>query len=174
MGSALAMAGLSACSRPVEKILPYAKNPEELVPGKPWFYATAIPFPFGARGVLVASHMGRPVRIEGNPEHPDSLGASDIFSQSAVLSLYDPDRSQAVTHEGQIDSWQHFSAVAGARLDEERATKGAGLRILTGTVLSPTLAAQLQSFLRAFPEAKWHQYDPEYSSRSDITTLSLS
>ena len=160
MGAALAMTGLSACSSPVEKILPYAKNPEDLIPGKPWYYATAVPFPFGARGVLATSYMGRPIQIAGNSEHPDSLGACDVLSQSTLLSLYDPDRSQVVLRQGRIGSWKTFLSTVGERMDAEKASKGAGLRILTDTVLSPTLADQIQGLLHGLPGAQWHQYDP--------------
>ena len=96
MGASLALAGVSACTKqPPEEIVPYVRQPEELVPGRPLFFATAMPFAGVAQPVLVESHMGRPTKIEGNPEHPASLGATDIFAQAAVLGLYDPDRSQA-------------------------------------------------------------------------------
>src|SRR6266852_4844868 len=97
MGASLALAGLSACTRqPTETIMPYVRAPEEIVPGKPLFFATAMPVSGIATGLLVESHEGRPTKIEGNPEHPASLGATDIFSQASVLSLYDPDRSQTL------------------------------------------------------------------------------
>ena len=113
-----------------------------------------------ACGVLVKSEMGRPIKIEGNPAHPASLGATDIFGQAALLGLYDPDRSQLVTRGGRIETWEHFQTLALDVRESLRAKKGAGLRILTQTVASPTLADQLHRLLEQFPEAKWHAYEP--------------
>ena len=105
MGASLALAGLTACTRqPTEHIMPYVRQPEDLIPGKPLFYATAATLGGVANGVLVESHEGRPTKIEGNPEHPATLGACDVFSQASVLGLYDPDRAQALTLEGEISS----------------------------------------------------------------------
>jgi len=161
MGASIALAGASACTKdPKEVIVPYVRQPEELIPGKPLFYATAMSVAGIATGVLVESHLGRPTKIEGNPEHPGSLGATDAAMQASVLTLYDPDRSQTVTLDGYISAWGSFiAALTGAR-DAAQPKKGAGFRILTGTVTSPTLAGQIQDFLAVFPGAKWHQYDP--------------
>src|ERR1035437_8454859 len=101
MAASAALAGLTACTKlPTQKIVPYVRAPEEIVPGKPLFYATAMPQGGVGLGVLVESHMGRPTKIEGNPDHPASLGASDVFAQASMLTLYDPDRSQTVTFDG--------------------------------------------------------------------------
>ncbi len=161
MGASIALAGASACTKqPKELIVPYVRQPEEMVPGKPLFYATAMGVAGIATGVLVESHLGRPTKIEGNPEHPASLGATSAAMQASVLTLYDPDRSQVVTRDGNINGWSNFiSAIAGAR-DAAGKNKGEGFRILTGTITSPTLAQQIQDFLTAFPASKWHQYDP--------------
>jgi MoCo/4Fe-4S cofactor protein with predicted Tat translocation signal len=161
MAASAAFAGLSACTKlPAEKIVPYVRAPEEIIPGKPLFYATSMPYDGAATGLLVESHMGRPTKVEGNPEHPGSMGATDIFAQASVLNLYDPDRAQVVIHEGRISDWGAFStAIANARLDLKD-NKGAGLRILTETVYSPSLAAQIRALLAEFPAAKWHQYEP--------------
>src|SRR5207253_9075044 len=103
MGASLALAGVSACTRqPAERIVPYVRQPEELVPGRPLFYATAMTIGGVAAGLLVESHEGRPTKIEGNPQHPSSLGASDVYAQAAILGLYDPDRSQTLTNLGEI------------------------------------------------------------------------
>src|SRR5271170_1852231 len=160
MAASAAMAGLSACTKlPTEKIVPYVRPPEEIIPGKPLFYATSMPLAGVASGLLVESHMGRPTKVEGNPDHPGSLGGTDVFAQASVLTLYDPDRSQTVILEGRISSWGAFvTAMGNAR--SRLAPKGAGLRILTETVTSPTLAAQIRGLLTQFPEAKWHQYEP--------------
>ncbi len=161
MGASAALAGLTACTKlPTQKIVPYVRAPEEVVPGKPLFYATAMPLGGVATGLLVESHMGRPTKIEGNPDHPASLGATDVFAQASVLTLYDPDRSQVLTHEGRIGSWGAFFAAVNNARDEHRLGKGAGLRVLTETVTSPTLTYQLRALLTEFPSAKWHQYEP--------------
>ncbi len=164
MGASLALAGLSGClsSAPAptdEKIVPYVTQPEEIVPGRPLFFATAMNLAGFARGVLVESHMGRPIKIEGNPQHPASVGAADVFMQASILDLYDPDRSQAVSHAGIISNWNSFVSALNAQLEIQRAKQGEGLRLLTETVTSPTLAFQLKQLLARFPKAKWHQYD---------------
>jgi len=161
MGASLALAGLNACtSRPTETIVPYVRAPEQIVPGKPLFFATAMPLRGFATGLLVESHMGRPTKVEGNPQHPASLGATDVFAQASVLTLYDPERSQTVTHLGDIQPWSAFVTALRDALTAQRSVQGAGLRILTETVTSPTLAFQLGALLTEFPSAKWHQYEP--------------
>ncbi|PYR43006.1 MAG: molybdopterin oxidoreductase [Acidobacteria bacterium] len=161
MGASLALAGVSACTRqPAERIVPYVRQPEELVPGRPLFYATAMAIGGVATGLLVESHEGRPTKVEGNPEHPSSLGASDIYAQAAVLGLYDPDRSQTLTNLGEIRPWSAFLGAISAALTAQRPLKGAGIRILTESVSSPTLASQIRDVLQRFPSAKWHQWDP--------------
>jgi len=161
MGASAALAGLTACTKlPTQKIVPYVRQPEEFIPGKPLFYATAMPFGGVATGLLVESHMGRPTKIEGNPQHPGSLGATDIFAQASILTLYDPDRSQVLVNEGHIGSWSAFLATLNNLRATQKSRKGAGLRILTETVTSPTLASQLRAVLAEFPQAKWHQFEP--------------
>src|SRR6476646_6785145 len=116
-GVSLALAGVTACTRqPAEKIVPYVRQPEEIVPGKPLFFATAMPLGGVAAGLLVESHEGRPTKIEGNPQHPGSLGAADIFAQASVLGLYDPDRSQTLTRVGEIRPWPAFLGAIRAAL----------------------------------------------------------
>lgn len=169
MGASLALAGLSACTRqPEEKIVPYVQQPEQIVPGIPLFFATAMTLGGFATGVLAESHMGRPTKIEGNPEHPASLGATDAITQASVLTLYDPDRSQAITNLGNITSWSTFFETirTAMAIEKQRTNPGSGLRILTETVSSPTLAAQLQELLTEYPGAKWHQYEP--ASRDNV------
>ena len=161
MSASLALAGVSACTRqPDEAIVPYVRQPEEIVPGKPLFYATAMPFAGSGVGLLVESHEGRPTKIEGNPDHPSSLGATDVYAQAAILGLYDPDRSQTLTHLGEIRSFDAFAAAMRDVLKVQEASQGAGLRILTETVASPTLAAQIDELLKRFPKAKWVQWEP--------------
>jgi MoCo/4Fe-4S cofactor protein with predicted Tat translocation signal len=165
MGASLALAGLSACVKPPQgKIFPYSQPPSEiLIPGKPLFFATAMTIAGRAIGLLVESHMGRPTKVEGNPLHPASLGSTDPYAQASVLSLYDPDRSQTTTSSGEIKSWGVFVSDLNRALAPEQERQGAGLRILTETVTSPTLADQIQRLLTKYPQAKWHQYDPALS-----------
>jgi molybdopterin-containing oxidoreductase family iron-sulfur binding subunit len=161
MGASLALAGLTACTKqPAEKILPYVRQPEQLVPGRPLFFATAAGHDGYARGILVESHEGRPTKVEGNPDHPASLGATDVFGQAHVLGLYDPDRSKTVLNVGQDRTWGDFRAALRETLERQKARGGAGLRFLTGRVTSPTLAAQMAGLLAAFPQAKWVSWEP--------------
>jgi molybdopterin-containing oxidoreductase family iron-sulfur binding subunit len=161
MAASLAFAGLSGCGRTPEQIVvPYVKQPDGMTLGKPQFYATAMPFGADAIGLLVESHEGRPTKIEGNPDHPSSLGATNVFAQASVLNLYDPDRAQTVTKFGEIQTWSLFVESAQAIAAGMKGSSGAGFRILTGIITSPTLAAQIQSLLTLFPKAKWHQWEP--------------
>lgn len=161
MGASLALAGLSACTKqPEELIVPYTKPPESVLPGRPQFYATAVLLGGVATGVLVESHTGRPTKIEGNPQHPGSLGSTDAFTQAAVLDLYDPDRSQLVTHARRVSEWDAFLSDIKGAIEAQRTKNGAGFRLLTETVTSPTLTFQLETLLKDFPEARWHQYEP--------------
>jgi molybdopterin-containing oxidoreductase family iron-sulfur binding subunit len=161
MAASLALAGFSGCGRrPDETIVPYVKAPVGLTLGKPLYFATAMPMGGDAIGLLVESHEGRPTKVEGNPDHPGSLGGTDVFAQASVLNLYDPDRSQALTYLGQIRAWSEFLADARGAAGALKANRGAGFRILSGSVNSPTLGAQLNAFLAAFPLAKWHQWEP--------------
>jgi len=160
MGASLALAGLTACTRqPTEYIAPYARQPEEVVPGRALFFATAMPLGAGSTGLLVESHEGRPTKIEGNPDHP-ALGGCDVYAQASVLGLYDPDRSQALTLDGEIRSWGAFLSVIHDAVTQQKGKRGAGLRILTETVTSPTLANQIHEMLADLPLAKWHQWEP--------------
>src|SRR6201984_2001097 len=132
MPASAALSGLTACTKlPTEKILPYVRAPEEVIPGKPLFYATSMPDRGVGIGLLVESHMGRPTKVEGNPEHPASLGATDIFAQASVLTLYDPDRSRVILHEGRISDWSDWLGAMSQLRDDAKADRGAGLRILT-------------------------------------------
>jgi MoCo/4Fe-4S cofactor protein with predicted Tat translocation signal len=159
--ASLALAGLTGCTKqPLETIVPYVQQPEQLVPGKPLYFATALTLGGFATGVLAESHQGRPTKIEGNPDHPASLGATDVFCQAAVLTLYDPERSQSILRNGRPATWGGFVGEMSATLRALAALHGRGLRLLTGTLTSPTLAAQIQDLLRRFPEARWHRWEP--------------
>ncbi len=161
MGASLALAGVTACTKqPPEKIVPYVRQPEEILPGRPLFYATAMALGGVATGLLVESHEGRPTKVEGNPLHPGSLGASDIFAQASVLGLYDPDRSQTLTNLGEIRPWSAFLGAVRSLMTAQQPLGGSGLRILTESINSPTLGSQLRGILARYPSAKWHQWDP--------------
>jgi len=176
MGASLALAGLSGCVyQPPEKIVPYIKQPEEEAAGRALFFATAVTLGGVATPVLARSNEGRPTKIEGNPDHPNNKNsqvgdrgssATDIFAQASILSLYDPDRSQTPIFRDDARPWTTFigdmrTALNGADGKSGlRARQGAGLRFLTETITSPTLAAQIKGILAEFPQAKWHQYEP--------------
>ncbi|MDT5156062.1 MAG: hypothetical protein QOH51_419 [Acidobacteriota bacterium] len=171
MGASLALAGLAGCSyQPPETIVPYVRQPEELVPGKPLFFATAMPFPGGATPLLVRSYMGRPTKIEGNDLHPASLGAADVFAQASILGLYDPDRSETIINRGEVRTFTAFLGELATVLEGQRTKQGAGLRFLTETVTSPTLAAQLKSLTARFPGARWYQWEPAGGNNARIGT----
>ena len=118
-----------------------------------------MPFAGTAVPVLVESHMGRPTKIEPNPEHPFTRGGTDLFAQASILDLYDPDRSQTVIGKGEIRPWSELSLALMSAGAGQKGAGGAGLRILSGAVTSPTLAAQIEAVLKAAPQARWIQYE---------------
>ncbi len=185
MGASLALAGLSGCViQPPEKIVPYVKQLEEEIPGKGLYFATAFSLGGIATPLLARSNEGRPTKLEGNPDHPNNRNsdpndrgssATDIFSQASILTLYDPDRSQTPMYRGETRPWTQFMAEIRGLIEKEndglKAKKGAGLRFLTETITSPSLAAQMKSILTNFPDAKWHQYEP--ANRDNARTGAL-
>lgn len=171
MAASLALGGLTACdSQPRELLVPYVDMPEELVPGQPRYYATTHPIDGYAHGVLAQSREGRPIKLEGNPAHPATRGACDVFSQASVLSLYDPDRASSVMQRGHIRGYSQFLAALQERQDRWDAARGAGLAFLTGTITSPSEAARLRELLERWPEARWYQHTP--IDRSAVYTAS--
>ncbi|MGA3091830.1 MAG: TAT-variant-translocated molybdopterin oxidoreductase [Terriglobales bacterium] len=161
MGASLALAGLTGCTRmPITEIVPYVRQPESIVPGRPMFYATAFTLGGYASPILVESHLFRPTKVEGNPQHPASLGGTDVYAQASILDLYDPDRAQNITYLGDVRSWNAFTEALQGPMSAEKSMAGAGVRILTQTISSPTLAAQIRSYLDQNPQAKWHVYEP--------------
>src|SRR5882724_764065 len=161
MGASMALAGMTACTKqPLEPIVPYVKQPEETIPGRPLFYATAFTLGGYASPLLVESHMYRPTKVEGNDKHPASLGGTDIFAQASILEMYDPDRSHTITYLGDVRTWGDFVNAITGPLNVQKGLKGAGIRILSRTFSSPTLADQKKAFLAMYPEAKWHVYEP--------------
>jgi MoCo/4Fe-4S cofactor protein with predicted Tat translocation signal len=171
-GASLALAGLSGCRwLPAKKVVPAAEQSEDRVISIPNIYATSVVEHGLATGVLVTSSEGRPTRIEGNPEHPASLGSNSSTVQATLLDLYDPDRSQNIVirensgDAGSVGTWPGFlDAMRAALLNTK---DGTGFRILTETVTSPTLTHQIKALLAAYPGAKWHQYEP--CNRDNVT-----
>lgn len=161
MGASLALAGLSGCViQPPEKIVPYVTAPTGMLPGKPGFFATAMSLGGVATGLLAKSYDGRPVKIEGNPQHPGSQGATDVLAQASLLEMYDPDRSQEVTFRGGSGTWQTFMSTLRSAIEQNRVDGGAGIRFLTETITSPTLVDQMAKVKSELPNAKWIQYEP--------------
>jgi Fe-S-cluster-containing dehydrogenase component len=166
LGASTALAGLTTgCLRkPVERILPFAKRPEDLIPGEPVFYASAYQVGGSVLGVLVESQDGRPTKIEGNPKHSASQGATDGWTQAAVLNLYDPERTQAPMKRGdaglvpagdaETGAWQDAKAGVDAILAKTKGAGGQGVALVLPWTLSPTLRAQTQAFLKAYPKAR--------------------
>ncbi|HUY95579.1 MAG TPA: TAT-variant-translocated molybdopterin oxidoreductase [Terracidiphilus sp.] len=159
MGASMALAGLAGCTKqPDEPIYPYVKAPEDLILGKPNFFATAYPFPTGGVPTLVKSDEFRPIKVDGNPEHAYNQGGSDVFTQGSLLDLYDPDRSSKVLYRGEERGFEEFIE---AFRDAAAASKdGTGIYFLSATITSPTLARQWQEVQKAYPKAKLAQYDP--------------
>ncbi|HEX7970420.1 MAG TPA: TAT-variant-translocated molybdopterin oxidoreductase, partial [Stellaceae bacterium] len=162
MAASMALGGLAACG-PEEKprqLLPYVEQPPGIVPGRARYFATATTLEGYATGVMLEHQMGRPIKVEGNPDHPASLGATSAIAQATILGLYDPYRAQAVARRGQVESWQAFVTAVIERRRQWEASRGQGLYLLTGTVTSPTLAEQIAALQAAFPEMRWHQWEP--------------
>jgi len=162
MGSSAALAGLAACRRPEEKILPYAHQPESMIPGNPDHYATVVPFLGTAVGLIVESHAGRPTKIEGNPLHPESLGAANIYIQASVLDMYDVDRSTSPQEAGKPSTWAKALETLTARGAALKGKQGAGLAILTEAHRSPTLQKALNDLTAQLPGAKVYRYEPHH------------
>lgn len=174
LGASVGLAGLAGCNTrpPSETIVPYVKQPEELVPGKPLYYATSMPMAGWSVPILVESHEGRPTKVEGNPDHPSNLmpadkngkperyGPTDIYAQASVLSLYDPDRSQNVTYRGQIRPWADAQASLEQLRVKTHQNQGEGLWVLTEAVSSPTLVRMLERLQKEFPKARLVGFEP--------------
>jgi molybdopterin-containing oxidoreductase family iron-sulfur binding subunit len=160
LGASLSLAGTAGClRRPVEEIVPYVTAPEDVVPGIPRHYATTMPFRRSAYGLIVESHEGRPTKIEGNPAHPSTLGASSSRVQASVLGLYDPDRSQSVALKGEKKSWNDFVAAWKELAKAHAADGGAGLAVLSESFSSPTRARLMADLTAKYPKAQWATYD---------------
>lgn len=160
MGASIALAGLSGCRKPVEKILPYVTAPENVIPGIPKYYATTMPLGLNAYGVVVETHEGRPTKIEGNELHPSTRGAANAIVQASILGLYDPDRSQRVIEKGVERQWTNFETNWRKLETEFVANQGTGLAVISESFSSPTLGRLAGAFRNRFPRASWVVYEP--------------
>ncbi|MBO9353262.1 4Fe-4S dicluster domain-containing protein [Bordetella petrii] len=160
MAAAATLAASGCKGPPAETILPYVDMPEGAPAGEPVYYATSLVRQGAASGVLVRTNHGRPTKIEGNPRHPASLGATDIYAQAAILQLWDPDRSGAVVHGNEPANWDALRAALRQRLPALRERGGDGLHILTGLCSSPTLLRQLDALAQALPGMRWYVHEP--------------
>jgi molybdopterin-containing oxidoreductase family iron-sulfur binding subunit len=161
VAASLALAGLSGCDwRPDDDALPYVNTPENVQPGKAKWYASAVTLNGMAQPILGKTYTGRPVKLEGNSDHPLTHGAGDVFLQAALLGLYDPERSQAPRHLGRPVSWTAFDAAMHAQARALDQVQGEGFRLLTGTVTSPTLARQIGGLMERWPKGRWHVLEP--------------
>jgi MoCo/4Fe-4S cofactor protein with predicted Tat translocation signal len=159
MAAAFAMAGLGGCDwAPEGTLIPAVRAPPNIVPGLPNFYASANVLDGYATGVVVKHQMGRPIKVEGNPRHPASLGATDAFAQAQVLDFYDPDRAWAITAHGSPSDQSKLQTALTAQRAKITERRGNGFHILTGAITSPTLAGQLNALLALYPGARWHRW----------------
>jgi len=151
MGASIALAGLSGCRKPVQKILPYVDQPEGVIPGIPKYYATTMPFGLNSFGVIVENHEGRPTHIEGNKNHPSSLGATNPIVQASILDLYDPDRSKLIKNKGKRSSWKKVSEEL-KMIDKKR------IAVLSHSFSSPSIHKIKKSLEEQ--GISWYCYDP--------------
>ncbi len=160
LAASMAAAGLAGCKPKIsETIVPYVRQPAEITPGRPLYFATTMTIGGYAEGVIATSREGRPIKLDGNPDHPANLGGSDVFLQAAILDMYDPDRSQTVQRGGIISDWDTFVGLLRNRLPAKTAD-GSGLAILTETITSPTLIKQISDLKSKYPGSKWYVHDP--------------
>ena len=158
LGASAALAGVTSTTgcvrKPEENIMPFAQRPEDLVPGEPVFYASAVALGGAVQGILVESQDGRPTKIEGNPKHSGSQGATDVFVQASILDLYDPERSTTAFQGDAQASWDQARQALEAMMDEVQAKQGAGLALVLDSVVSPTLRGQLQALQSRLPQVR--------------------
>jgi len=163
MGASIALATVTGCWKE-DKIIPAVKGDSAFVPGTSKHFATAMEIGGVAQSLLVTSYDGRPVKVEGNPAHPESLGACNLFAQASTLELYDPDRSTQIHKKGEKGlipaTLQEYTAFAKTHFADLKAKGGAGLRVLSDATSSVTMAALKAKFATAFPQAKWFEYEP--------------
>ncbi|MBN8689251.1 MAG: TAT-variant-translocated molybdopterin oxidoreductase [Armatimonadetes bacterium] len=164
MGASMALAGLTGCRSaflPNARMVPYVNRPEEMVETDRLSFATTYTLSGISSGVVVESHAGRPTKIEGNPLHHASGGASSVLIQGSLLNLYDPDRSQAPRKEGLQAGWGEFFTEAREMLAPGgKCAGGKGVLVLTESVGSPFYQAAIDKFLAKYPQANWVSWEP--------------
>jgi molybdopterin-containing oxidoreductase family iron-sulfur binding subunit len=158
MSATLALVGAEGCRRPVEKIVPYTKMPEDVIPGIPSHYATVYQRRSDALGLVVECHEGRPTKIEGNEAHPSSFGAADLVAQASILDLYDPERSRTPSKSGAPATWDDFERELSAKLATYDKDQGAKLRLLMQPTISPTVLRMRAALAQRFPKARVHTW----------------
>jgi molybdopterin-containing oxidoreductase family iron-sulfur binding subunit len=178
MGASFSMAGLAGCRWREDKIVPMTRRPEGVIPGTTSRYATAMELNGVAVGIHATSYDGRPIKVDGNPLHPETLGAASVYHQGSVLNVYDPDRSDAVSEKSgskrQPSTFEAFDKAAKEQVKKLRANRGEGLRVLSERSSSPTLLALKERWLAAFPLSRWVTYEPLASnSRAAGTALAF-
>jgi molybdopterin-containing oxidoreductase family iron-sulfur binding subunit len=166
MAATLALVGAEGCRRPIEKIIPYAKMPEDVIPGVPAHYATVIQRRGDAAGVVLESHEGRPTKVEGNEAHPASRGGADLVTQATILDLYDPERSATPRKGGAASDWSAFDAALLAKLAGYEKDQGARLRVLLQPTISPSVVRMRTALLKRFPKARVHTWSAINDSNS--------
>jgi len=174
MGASMALAGVAGCRKPVQKIIPYVTQPEEVTPGAANYYATTLTRGTSAYGLIVECHEGRPTKIEGNPDHPSSLGATDVFSQAEILSLYDPDRSKTVLQNGGDREYEDFVTFWREKFDYFLSVKGKGLAVVSEAFASPTMLRLGLQLRKEFPEFFWVTYEPASDENRFAAMVSVS
>ncbi len=162
MAAAFAAAGLSDCDSgpPGGYLIPAVRTPPNIIPGLPNFYSTANIQDGYAAGVVIKHSMGRPTKVEGNPNHPASLGATDVFAQAQLLDFYDLERAWAISARGYPSTRENLESALALQRIKFSGNRGKGFRILTGAFTSPTLMAQLDALIKSYPEARWTQWQP--------------
>ena len=168
MAATFAVVGAEGCRRPLEKIVPYTRMPEEVIPGVPSHYATVIQRRGDALGVVLESHEGRPTKVEGNEAHPSSFGGADLVAQASILELYDPERSTSPRKRGAAASWEDFEKELGARLASFDGDQGAKLRLLMPPTLSPTVIRMRAALAQRFPKARVHTWSAVADSNARV------
>jgi molybdopterin-containing oxidoreductase family iron-sulfur binding subunit len=162
MGASMALAGvgLASCRRPEMHLVPFTKSVEWTIPGKFLYYATAMPRRTGAIPLIATTVDGRPIKLEGNPLHPASGGATDTFVQASILDLYDPSRSQRFVHKGKASNRAEFDGYLGTLRNSLTSQQGDGLAFLVGETHSPTRERLCAELEKTFPSMRWCVYEP--------------
>ncbi|WP_315926994.1 4Fe-4S dicluster domain-containing protein [Mesorhizobium sp. SP-1A] len=172
MGASLALGGLAACTK-AQEIVPYVSQPENVIPGRPLFYATTLSDDGYGIGAIVESHEGRPTKIEGNPDHPASRGATDAIMQAAAHSLFDPERSRTPLKNGEPAGYGDFLKDMAGLAATLAATQGKGAALLIEATTSPTVKAQLQALRTRFPALRIYRHDPLATTSGEDATHAL-